>query len=169
MIGLELPFFLNRTLMLMLWAPIVAVGAAVGAAWQRSRPIGLVLAALVLLITWPGTANLLQGTWEYDVSFQHLEAVARPGDVVAVVPSWYAPVAEWRVEVRKPLGSTTPVRVAGIPDAVSFRIDGAPATGRIVLLEFGASRPDLHSFGRCAPVWTFSETRIRCLVPRRGS
>ena len=63
------------------------------------------------------------------------------------------------------MGETTPVHVRGIPDAVAFRVDGAPATGRIVLLEFGAARPDLAHFGTCERAWRFGETRIRCLVP----
>ena len=34
------------------------------------------------------------------------------------------------------------------------------------LLEFGAARPSLRAFRRCAPTWTYSESRVLCLVPR---
>ena len=66
------------------------------------------------------------------------------------------------VGVREPLGRTTPVHVAGIPDEVAFRIHGAPATGRIVLLEYGVTRPDLSRFERCGSTWSYGDARIRC-------
>jgi hypothetical protein len=166
-VGVFTPSFLNRTLTLMLWAPILAVGVAVGAIWAKWRPLGIAAVFVAFLVVVPGTADLLRGTWQYDRSMDHVVATAGPGDVVAVVPSWYSPLVDWRVAAQAPLGAARPTRV-DIPDSVAYRITGAPPTGRIVLVEFAASRPDLRSFGRCAPVWTYGETRIRCLVPRRS-
>jgi hypothetical protein len=163
-IGMFSPFFLNRTLTLMLWAPILAVGVAVGAVWDRWRPLGITAFAALLLLTASGTADSLRGVWEYDLSIDRVVATARPGDVVAVVPTWYAPLVDWRVAVREPLGPTARVRLRSIADSVAYRVEGAPATGRIVLLEFGASHPDLSRFDTCAHVWTFDSSRVRCLV-----
>jgi hypothetical protein len=162
-VGLVTPSFLNRTLTLMLWAPILAVGVAIGAVWTKWRPLGVAAVVFAAIVVAPGTLDQLRGTWQYDRSMDHVVATARPGDVVAVVPSWYSPLVDWRLAAQEPLGHATPNRV-DIPDSVAYRVDGAPATGRIVLLEFGASRPDLGAFRRCAPVWTYGETRIRCLV-----
>lgn len=162
-IGAFTPFFLNRTLTLALWAPILAVGVATGAVWERWRPLGVAAILLLAVVAVPGTVTLLRGTWQYDESVGHLESVVRPGDVVAVVPAWYSPLVDWRIAVRAPVGATSRTRV-DIPDSIAYRVRGAPATGRIVLLEFGANHPDLARFGRCATTWAYSESRIRCLV-----
>jgi hypothetical protein len=165
-VGVITPFFLNRTLTLMMWAPILAVGVAVGAAWSRARAIGLVAVALTALVVWPGTADLLDGTWEYDITIGRIEAVARPGDVIAVAPTWYEQLVDWRIGVRAPAGETRTVRIPGLPDAHALQIEGAPRTGRIILLEYGVSRPSLARFRRCAPTFTYGDSRIFCLERR---
>jgi hypothetical protein len=161
-LGLFTPFFLNRTLTLMMWAPIVAVGVSVDWLWQRWRTVGVVAVVLTMLLAVAGTIDLERGGWQYDLSVERIEAMARPGDVIAVAPIWYAPLVQWRVQARAPLGPSSPVHVA-IPDTVAFRVGDAPPTGRVVFLEFGASRPDLSRFRPCARVWSFADSRVRCL------
>jgi mannosyltransferase len=163
-IGLVTPFFLNRTLTLELWAPVLAVGMLVEHVWRRSAMIGGVTVVLLALIALPGTLTLLGGTWEYDISIGRIEASARPGDVVAVVPSWYEQVVDWRIGVRAPLGRTEHVTLAGVPDAEALVVTGAPRTGRVWLLEYSVARPSLAGYDRCAPTWTYGESRLLCLV-----
>jgi uncharacterized membrane protein len=165
-IGIVTPFFLNRTLTLAWWAPALAVGMALDAVWRRWKAIGGALVAVVVLLALPGTVSLLQGTWQYDTSIDRLERSARPGDVVAVVPSWYEQLVDWRIGVRAPLGPTRHVALSGVPDADALLLTSGTPTGRIWLLEFGAARPSLRSYRRCAPTWTYSESRVLCLVPR---
>jgi uncharacterized membrane protein len=165
-IGMVTPFFLNRTLTLAAWAPALAVGMALDAVWRRWKAIGAALVAVTMLLALPGTVSLLEGTWQYDTSTDRLERSARPGDVVAVAPTWYEQLVDWRIGVRAPLGNTRHVELPGLPDADALLLTAGKRTGRIWLLEFGAARPSLRAFRRCAPTWTYSESRVLCLVPR---
>jgi hypothetical protein len=109
---------------------------------------------------------LLRSTSEYDVTIRRIEVSARPGDVVAVVPSWYEQLVDWRVGVRAPLGATKHVVLPGVPDADALLLAGASPTGRVWLLEYGLARPSLTDDRRCAPTWTYASSRLLCLVPQ---
>ena len=99
-IGVFLPFFLDRTVTVAAWAPCLAIGMAVDRVCRRSRIMGVAVALLVGTLVVPATAVFLDRHWEYDVSVEHLLAVARPGDLAVTVPGWYGPLVDWRVGVR---------------------------------------------------------------------
>jgi hypothetical protein len=164
-VGVVTPFFLDRTVTAEAWAPILAVGFLVDAAARRWRPMGIVAAVAIVLVALPGTLTLLGGTWFYDLTIEQIRASARPGDVVAVAPAWYGPLTDWRVEVRSELGPAVTTHVP-LVDTDSYRLTGARPTGRIWLLEYGIARPSLAGYTRCAPTWTYGETRLLCLDPQ---
>jgi hypothetical protein len=164
-VGAFTPFFLDRTVTAEAWAPILAVGFLVDAAARRWRPLGIAAAVAVVLVSLPGTLTLLGGTWFYDLTIEQIGHSARPGDVVAVAPAWYGPLTDWRVGVRSEVGPAVRTRVP-IPDTDSYRLTGAPATGRIWLVEYGSSRPPLTDYVRCGPAWTHGETTLLCLEAR---
>ncbi len=164
-VGAVTPFFLDRTVTAEAWAPVLAVAFLVDAAARRWRALGAVAVAVTVLLCISGTLTLLSGTWFYDLTVEHLRAGAQPGDVIAVAPSWYSPLTDWRLDVRGELGPVTPTTV-DLEDAVGYRLTGAPRTGRIWLIEYGAARPALADYEQCASPWRHGETIILCLQPR---
>ena len=89
-IGIFTPFFLNRTMTLASWAPVVAVAYCIDAVFRRSHLIGVAAVVVAAMLVLPATLLVIDETWEYDLSSAHVVSVARPGDTVAVVPGWYA-------------------------------------------------------------------------------
>ena len=114
LIGVFVPFFIDRTVTVSAWAPCLAIGMAVEAVSRRSRVVGVAVALLVGALVVPATLVFLDRHWEYDASVDHVLAVVRPGDVVATIPDWYGPLVDWRVGVRE-FGAVRPVRVDELP------------------------------------------------------
>jgi uncharacterized membrane protein len=164
-IGLFTPFFLNRTLAVASWAPVVAVAALVDALFRRWRAAGAAALVFVLLLILPSTLLVIQGTWEYDYSSDHVAAMAEPGDVVAVIPAWYRPLIDWRIGVRSPQGART-VHLSGIDDVHAMILRGHPPTGRIWAIAFTGLRESYAGFERCAPDWTDHVMTVSCLRSR---
>jgi len=162
-IGIFLPFFLDRTVTIAAWAPCLAVGMAVGSVSSRSRIMGVAGALLVGALVVPATAVFLERHWEYDASIEHLSAVVRPGDVAATIPAWYGPLVDWRLGVRE-FGAVRPTRIDVLPHAHAIRLGGAAGSGRAWVLSFGSDRRTFPGLARCAPDWTDGVTVVSCLV-----
>src|SRR5439155_27132139 len=92
LIGVLVPFFIDRTLTVSAWAPCLAIGMLVEGVLRRSRVTGVAVGVLVGVLVLPATLVFLGRQWEYDASVDHLVAVARPGDVLATIPDWYGPL-----------------------------------------------------------------------------
>jgi hypothetical protein len=162
-VGLFSSFLFDRTLTLASWAPLLAVAAVLDAARRRWDLLGRALVVMVLLLVAAGTATfLVEKRWDYDLSVERLERVARPGDVVAVRPARYGILVDWRVGVRgdRP---THPVPLDGITDVDALLVTGRPRTGRVWLLTPGGSPTRFSGYEPCAPRWTDDVTEIVCL------
>jgi hypothetical protein len=163
LIGVVVPFFLDRTVTIAAWAPCVALGILVERAWSRSRLMGIASATLVAALVVPSTLVFLGRHWEYDESIDHLLAVTAPGDVVATVPDWYGPLIDWRIGVRE-FGSVQPIHVRGLARAHAIRLGAARTTGRVWVLWFTGDRRTFPGSSRCAPDWSDGVTSVSCLV-----
>jgi hypothetical protein len=162
-IGVFAPFFLDRTVTVAAWAPCLAIGFAVDAAWRRSRPVGIAVALLVAALVVPATLLFIDRHWEYDASIDHLVAVTRPGDVVATIPVWYGPLVDWRLGIQE-FGGATPVRVHRLPQSDAIRLGRHAATGRVWVLSFAGDDRTYPGSARCARDWTDGVTVVSCLA-----
>ena len=167
MIGVVVPFFLDRTVTVGAWAPCLAVGMVVDRVWRRSRLMGVAIAVLVGALVVPATLLFLDRHWEYDESVDHLVALVRPGDVVATVPDWYGPLVDWRVGVRE-FGAARPVHVDALREAHAIRLGTRATTGRVWVLSFAGDHRGYPGVARCAPDWTDDVTDVSCLVVPKG-
>ncbi len=162
-IGVFLPFFLDRTVTVAAWAPCLAIGMAVDHVFRRSRIMGMAVALLVGALVVPATAVFLHRHWEYDASVERLLAVARPGDLAVTVPGWYGPLVDWRVGVRD-FGAVRPTRIDVLPHAHAIRLGRGAGSGRAWVLSFESDRRTFPGLARCAPDWTDGVTVVSCLV-----
>jgi len=163
-IGVFASFLFDRTLTLSSWAPLMAIAFLLDAARRRWRTAGTAIVVTVMLIvTLASCTFLLEKRWDYDLSVERLEQVARPGDVIAVRPARYGILVDWRIGVRgEP--PTRPVRVPDLGDADTLLVTGAARTGRVWLLTPLGSRTDFPGYTQCAPRWTDQVTEILCLA-----
>jgi uncharacterized membrane protein len=165
LIGLFSSFLFDRTLTLASWAPLLAVAALLDAARVRWDVLGRALVVIVLLFVTVATATfLVEKRWDYDLSVERLERVARPGDVIAVRPARYGILVDWRIGVRGDR-RTRPVALRGIADADALLVTGEAPSGRTWLLTPGGGRTEFPGYERCAPHWTDDVTEIVCLRP----
>src|SRR5262249_15374689 len=152
-VELFVPFFVDRTLTVAAWAAPLAVGALAAAAVDHDRLLGAVTVVVVAVVVVPSSVLFLSRHWEYDATVDRLEQVARPGDVVAVVPAWSAPLLDWRVGV----GGTVPARpvpVNGLPGAAAFALGATGAQARIWEVTFAGSRVRAPTAPACARPWS---------------
>jgi hypothetical protein len=167
-IGVVVPFFIDRSVTVAAWAPCLAIGLLVDAVWRRSHMIGVCAAVLIGALVLPATLVFLMRRWEYDASAARLIAVARPGDVVATVPGWYGPLVDWRIGVQG-FGRARAVVVPGLRGAHAISVGHSAATGRVWVLSFAGDHRRFDSLPRCAPDWTDDVTVVSCLeVPVDG-
>ena len=100
-IGVFASFLFDRTLTLASWAPLMAIAFLLDAGRRRWRTAGTAIVVTVMLIvTLASCTFLLEKRWDYDLSVERLEQVARPGDVIAVRPARYGILVDWRIGVR---------------------------------------------------------------------
>jgi hypothetical protein len=144
------------------WAAPFAVAVLVGWVADRYLVIGRALAGLVVVFGLMSSIWFLGLPWDTDLSMGRLEAVAEPGDVVAVYPARQADIVEWRIGLRGPHDARA-VAVDGLPDTEAIELTGAPTSGRVWLLMWAWDRHRFPAFERCAPVWTDHTTKVLCL------
>ena len=167
-IGLFAPFFIDRTVTVAAWAPAVAIAVLLDAVFRRSHVVGVAVAIGAFALVVPGTLVFLGRTWEYDASIEHLQAVARPGDVVAAVPAWYGPLIEWRI-AEPDTGGVHAITVSGLGDAEAVVLGARATNHRAWVLSFSGDHQRFLAFARCAPDWTDGVTTVSCLrLPARG-
>jgi Dolichyl-phosphate-mannose-protein mannosyltransferase len=161
--GLFAPVLLDRTLTLTSWAPLLALGVLLDAVLRRSVVVGAVAVLALGLLMVPPTVTAITGTTGADRALRRLEAVARPGDVVAVRSAIKAPEIEWSLGVRSGQ-SWRPVSLPGITPVVSaMALGGGPPSGRVWLLDWNSLVREADDYTRCAPDQNFGRSRIMCL------
>jgi hypothetical protein len=165
--GLAAPVLLDRTLTMTAWAPLLAIGVLVDFLLTRVRVLGVlaVLAVGVLMI--PPTFLAVSGSTGPDRALRRLEAVAQPGDIVAVRSANKASEVTWNLGVRgdQPWRAVT---VSGIvPTVAGLELGQGPASGRIWVLDWNSRVRAADGYSRCAPDQNFGVSRILCL--RRDS
>ena len=170
-IGAVSPFLIDRALTVASWAPAVALGYV--AAWIITRwsLVGRAIVIALLAVVVIGTATFLAGKrYDSDLAVDHLEAVARPGDVIATRPDRYATLPAYRIGVER-WRDTRWVPTPGIGNAAAFRAGDAAPTGRIWLFTPDSFELSFAGYRACpatrdgsgAP-WTDGVTHVVCLV-----
>ncbi len=178
--GLFAPVLLDRTLTVVSWAPLVALGFLVAGIAKRSRadaftPVAIAatvatavtIAALVFVMV-PATVGAVTSRSVPDVVLGHVQQVARPGDVVAIFPAGRMHEVVWTLGVR---GGTSyhDVPVTGISHTRGLALGSVPLTGRMWLLHWSHRRLQLPDWPQCAPKWRGPGATVRCLVPPPGA
>ena len=162
LLGVVLPVLLDRTLTLVAWGPALALGVLVDVLWRKVRLLGVLATVVVLVALAIPTVGVLTDHTGITTGADHLLAVARPGDVVAVRPAGKLPEIEWNVGVR---GSRAwrPVTVAGLGRVAGIALDGHRATQRVWVLDWNSRLRRAPGYLRCAPDWRFGRSRVLCL------
>jgi hypothetical protein len=172
-IGVVSPFLIDRAVTIASWAPPLALGYCAAALVDRWSLVGRALVVALVAVVAFGTVTFLAGKrYDSDLAVEHLEQVARPGDVIVTRPSRYATLPAYRIGVEQ-WRDTHWVATPGIDQASAFRAGGAAPTGRIWLfspVSFELSFPGYRACARTSKVdlrpWTDGVTNIRCLERR---
>jgi hypothetical protein len=160
--GVVAPVLLDRTLTLGSWAPLLALAVVVDRLLTRSRVLGVGAAVLLLGIMLPATFNVVTSRTGADHLLAEVSARAQAGDVVAVRAAGKASEIAWSVGVR---GSHAwhAVPVPGVANVAGIALRGAPATGRVWVLDWNSRLRVADGYARCAPDQHFGVSRILCL------
>ena len=162
-VGLRAPVLLDRTLTVVAWAPLLALGYAVDALARRASLVGAVAAALVLAVMVPTAVHTITTPSAPTVELTELERLARPGDVIAVQPASKGIELYWTLGIRSDDGATRAVQIVGLKQSIALELDSRPATGRIWLIQYVARPIGLAHFRTCAPTWHHGATRLLCI------
>jgi hypothetical protein len=169
-IGLVSPFLIDRAVTVASWAPALALGYAAAAVLRRSALVGRALVLALVAVVVLGTITFLAGKrYDSDLAIEHLQAVARPGDVIVTRPDRYATLAAYRIGVEG-WRDTRRVSVPGIDHASAFQAGEAAPSGRIWLftpdtfaLRFSGYRACRRSSDSSTASWTDGVTHVVCL------
>jgi hypothetical protein len=161
--GLVAPVLLDRTLTMVAWAPMLAIAVVLDRLLRRAPALGVAAVVVAGLLLLPPSFSALEGSTGADRALRRLEAVARPGDVVAVRAAGKAPEVQWTLGVRghQPWHPVTLTDV--LPTVAGLRIGGAAPTGRIWVLDWNSRVRAAPGYQRCAPDRHFGVSRILCL------
>jgi len=168
LIGMRAPVLLNRTLTVVAWGPLLAIGYAIDFATRRARPLGVAataLAALMLVGSVPATLR----TGGPTAALVELERVARAGDVVAIQPATKAVELYWTLAVRSDDGPARSVQLPELPGTVAVALTGHRPSGRLWLMQYTNRKIDLAGYQLCARTWQHGQTRMLCLRKRHPS
>lgn len=160
--GLATHSFMDRTVTVAAWAPVLAVAAAADALLERSGAWRALAAVGLVLLVVPGTTTFLLGTWGDGVSTEQVAGLVRRGDVVAIVPAWYQDLIDWGIGVHGPAGSHAVS--ASVPDAAGVVVGPTRQGHRTWLLTLATNKRDYAQFPRCAPDQRKGAQRLLCLV-----
>lgn len=168
--GLFAPVLIDRTLTATAWAPMFAVALVLDFGVRRFRVLGPVALVLVLIVGMQGAMRAVYQQTGPNTALNRLEAVARPGDVVAVTPVPKGVELAWTLGVRSDDGLAHAVHLDGLGANRAIALTGHPSTGRIWLLDFHArSKPLVLPADQCAKPWKHGSTRVECLWSARGA
>jgi len=160
-IGVTMPFLLSRTLGIVAWAPLLAIGVLADTAIRRWRWFGVAVFALALVFVVAPGWQFINSRWETETVIEHLRAVSRPGDVVAIQPDWLAPLIDWPMSARRS-GDERVVALRGITGTHALALEGR-STGRIWLVQTVGLEVPTPGYTRCHTTWSTGATEIMCL------
>ena len=169
-IGVISPFLIDRAVTVASWASPLALGYLVAALVTRWRVAGLAVAALLMVAIAAGSvAFLLSERYDSDRAIDHLERVVNMGDAILTRPARYATLPAYRIGVERWHGAHE-VATPGIDNAVAFRADDAPASGRIWLLTPVSFELTFPGYRSCPTTrgWTDGATHVVCLERASG-
>ena len=163
--GLRAPVLIPRTLAVVSWGPLLALGFVIDEVIGRMHTLGVavttVLAALMLAsipaaLYTPGPTPALD----------RLESVARSGDVIAIQPLAKGVELDWTFAVRSDDGPARVVRLPGLGNAFALALTGRRPTGRIWLMQISPHELDLRHYRRCSRTWIHGPNRLLCIRER---
>src|SRR4029077_9206556 len=118
---------------------------------------------LAVLLVVPPAINVVAQSTGADRALRRLEAVARPGDVVAVRSAGRASEVRWTLGVRS-AQPWRPVTVTDVSPAVAgLQLGNGPASGRIWVLDWNSRLRSAPGHARGAPDKNLGVSRILCL------
>jgi len=161
LIGLREPVLLDRTLTIVSWAPLAALGYLVDAVSRRTRTLGIVAAAVTAATILSTVPHALDAPGPGLLT--QLERVARTGDVVAIQPSAMGVEVAWSLGVRSDDGPARAIQLPGIQHTEALALVGRRPSGRIWLMELRPGQLDLRHFRRCAPTRHYGTAEMLCL------
>jgi hypothetical protein len=162
--GTVAPVLLDRTLTVVSWGPLLALGFLVSALASRSRLLGAIVVVALVAVMVPAGIHAVTGPSAPDRVLRHVEAVTGPGDVVAIHPGGRLHELLWSVGVRgdQPY---QPVSLVGFGDSTGFVLTPrAPRTGRLWILDWTKHSLPVPTLPRCASDWSGGGARLYCLV-----
>jgi hypothetical protein len=165
--GLVAPVLLDRTLTMTAWAPMLAIAVVVDRLLARRRVLGFAALALTVVLVLPPAVDAVSQSTGADRALRRLEAVARPGDVVAVRSANKASEVRWTLGVRGHLPWRAVTLADVNPPVAGLRLGTGPPSGRVWVLDWNARVRAAPGYERCAADRHFGVSRILCL--RRDS
>jgi len=166
--GTVAPVLLDRTLTVVAWGPLLAIGFLVAAATKRSRLVGALSIALLAVVMVPAALNVVTERSNPDRVLRHIARVARPGDVVAIHPAGRFHELVWSLGVQG-----DPYRVVSVPGLAHTKgLQLGPTrhrSGRTWLLDWTGHRLRLRPQATCARDWTRAGAHLHCLSNVHGA
>jgi uncharacterized membrane protein len=160
--GLRAPVLLDRTLTLVSWGPLLALGYLVDALSRRARTLGIAAVAVTASIMMSTLPAALHGSGPTAILNQ-VERVARAGDVIAIQPPARGVELDWNLGVRSDDGPTRAIRLPGVDHAIALALTGHRPSGRVWLLHLTAKPLDVGDYHSCAPARDFGAAQLVCL------
>jgi hypothetical protein len=163
LLGLRAPVLIDRTLTVVAWGPLLALGYVIDALARRARAAGAVAVGLAILVMVPTAAQTINAPGGPTAALLQLERVARPGDVIAVQPASKGVELYWALGTRSDDGPSRGVQLAGFRQTTAIALTGRLPSGRIWLMQYTARRIGLRHYRRCARTWHHGPTRLVCI------
>ena len=166
LIGLRAPVLIDRTLAVVSWGPLLALGYLVDAA-VRQRPHDRSARGRRRRVhVAVGTAHRTLNPPGPTAALDQLERVARSGDVIAIQPPSKGVELDWMFGVRSDDGPVRAVQLPALDDAVALALTGHRPSGRIWLVQFTRQKIDFRNYETCARTWNHGPTRMLCIRHR---
>jgi len=161
--GTVAPVLLDRTLTVVAWGPLLAIGFLVASAAKRSRLVGALSIVLLVFVMVPPALTVVTQRSNPDLVLRHIARVVRPGDVVAIHPAGRFHELVWSIGVRGKAYRV--VTVPGLPHTKGLELGTTHArSGRTWLLDWTRHRLRLQQQPQCARTWTRAGAHLHCLA-----
>ena len=160
--GLREPVLLDRTLTLVSWGPLLALGYLVDAMMRRARALGIAAVTVTAVIMLSSVPRALEAPGP-TVLLAKMERVARRGDVIAFQPATKAVELDWSLGVRSDDGPAGAIPLPGLQHTIALALTGRRPSGRIWLLQLKPETFDVRRYPRCAPTRHYGAVKMLCL------
>lgn len=160
--GTVAPVLLDRTLTVASWGPLLAIAFVAAALVRRSRLVGAVSIAVLVVVMVPPAVRLVKDRSNPDIVLRHISKVAHQGDVVAIHSGGRFPEIAWSLGVRR--DHYRVVRVPGLAHTKGMELGTGAPSGRMWLLDWSSHPLPWQSAHRCAPDWFHAGANLSCLV-----